>query len=86
MTASPTSALLQVGLSMNQKLTKLSFYFYLRLVFTLLRLDKINRSYHLKKFNKVLSKTDVTLKLSEIFQKLFHCTIYPKKSKKENIT
>ena len=38
---------------------------------------------HLKKNDKVLSKTDVTLKLFKIFLKLFHCTIYPKNWKRK---
>ena len=55
---------------MNQKLTKLLFHFCLRLVLTIFRLDKMNRFHHLKnliRYYEVLSKTDVTLKLSEIF-------------------
>ena len=40
----------------------------------------MNRFLHLKNIDKVLSKTDVTLKLSKIFLKLFHYTIYPVKN------
>ena len=70
---------------MDQKWTDLLFYLYLRLILTLFRLDKINRFRHLKESNKVLSKTDVTLKLFKIFLKLFHCTIYPKNWKRKYI-
>ena len=61
----------------KKQLTKLLFYFYLSLVLSLFRLDKI------KTLNKSLSKTDVTLKLSKIFWSCSIILITQKKFKKK---